>query len=290
VQQGTAKPPVDKPAEAPKTTVDKPSDAAKPTTDKPAEAAKSDVAEQQKVAEEPSSEAQMLQTAKAKRTADLQQKRAENGKKIDELKSQRDLHEERRAKYQEQAEQRRAKRKIIEDDKSVETKQRQASNEAKLRDEKQSEISRLETENRQLKEQIDKLNEPPAITPQQGGLRFEGENVEHTAMPKNKEPHDTRFGSRIPDHMPRLPKQNEKGVWVTAETPGEAEFIADSKLLGRKITLTDQLRGFIELAGKTKQKVLLLLTDPGAEIADTVHAFASKYGVRVRSMTRPVGP
>ena len=87
-------------------------------------------------------------------------------------------------------------------------------------------------------------------------------------IPKNSTPFETSFkssespaGRRIPDHVVKF---DEKGNHVKVNKISEAEFIMDSKLLGISLSLSQQLRGFIELASKTQQKVLVLLTDPGA--------------------------
>jgi hypothetical protein len=161
------------------------------------------------------------------------------------------------------------------------------------RDALQKELTTLQWVDRRLTQQIADIKLPRPATPQAGGRRWEKENVTQTGMPKNTRGYKTSFpdpnapdGTRIPDYMPT---GDPKQTWVNAKTLGQAEFIADSKLLGKTITLTQQLRGFIELAGKSKQKVLLLLTDPGAKVSDTVHDFARGYGVTVHLMTRPPG-
>ena len=152
----------------------------------------------------------------------------------------------------------------------------------------------LSTQKDLVHKQIEAINAAAQRSPQQTGIAFEAESIASHGMPKNTTAHPTSFrdttspsGNRIPDHMP---KSDGKGGWVTAETPAQAEFIADSKVLGTKIKLTPQIQGFIEMAKVTKQRVMLFLTPPGAVIDPSIQEFADKHGVQVRQMTRALVP
>jgi len=151
------------------------------------------------------------------------------------------------------------------------------------RNQLQDQRNQLQTEKDRIQAEVNDINAPPPANPQAGGRAFEKGNVKATGMPKNEQPFETSFGDRKPDHVVTADKD---GNWIPVKEIGKADFIAESKLLGRNITLTDQVRGFIELASKTKQKVLLLLTDPGAVISETVHEFARQRNVGIRQMTR----
>jgi hypothetical protein len=267
------------------------------TTAKPAEAAETGAAKPQTATEAPSPASQAtVDAGKAKRVADLQQKRVALDNRVKELEAKRDLHEQRRTKYQDEATKRQNAGKPKEHP-DVANKQRQATNEANHRIQKDSEIAALKTEKAQLKSEIDDINRPRAETPQQEGRDAESRITRDSGMPKHGGKHQTSFpgtgsptGLRNPDFMP---KPDGKGGWTNAKDPSEAEWIADSKVLPEagKIRLSAQVKGFIELASKIKltpsrtRKVLMLITDQ--EIAPEVIQFGKKYGVQVFRASQP---
>ena len=108
-----------------------------------------------------------------------------------------------------------------------------------------------------------------------------------TGWPKNNKTHDTKFGPRIPDYLPAKDPATDK--WITASRAEDAMFVADSKYYDEKtIRLSDQIKGFIELAQKTKppsgSKFLILFTNQSATISPEVTSWASARGVTVRQI------
>lgn len=106
-----------------------------------------------------------------------------------------------------------------------------------------------------------------------------------TSWPKNERSHATSsFGNRKPDFL--VKSDPKTGKWVVADKPESAHFVADSKYYDEStIRLTDQIRGFIEIAGKTNppsgKRFLILMTNKTAKISDEIFREASKIGVKV---------
>ena len=167
-----------------------------------------------------------------------------------------------------------------------------AANQAKHRNALQNKIAEKSTRNDGIRKELDDLNRPPG-TPQQEGRFAEGRVTNTSGWPKNNRKFQTSFkdasapdGKRIPDFAP----VSDNGLWRNLggyEPLGSADFIADSKLYTNtgKVRLTEQLKGFVELAKQTKNKALLLITDQPLDPA--IEAFAKRYGVVVKSMTQP---
>jgi hypothetical protein len=152
-------------------------------------------------------------------------------------------------------------------------------------------LQRLEREDRRLQAAIKKLNEPLPTDPLLAGPQFERQNLDYTGMQKNTEKYKTSFpdpdapdGMRIPDHMP-MP--DGKGGWANAPNLAQADFVGDSKLMG-KIKPTPQVKGFIELASKTRNRRFVVFTPPEATFSDAVKKFAAEYDVSLHTMTRPI--
>jgi hypothetical protein len=101
-----------------------------------------------------------------------------------------------------------------------------------------------------------------------------------TGWPKNNTRFKTAHGEFIPDYLVR-PDPAKPGGWTTASDPAQAAFVADSKYRDhRRITLTRQIKGFVELASRTSppsgQRFLLLVTNPSATVSPSVTNWAAK--------------
>ena len=101
-----------------------------------------------------------------------------------------------------------------------------------------------------------------------------------TGWPKNEKTFATpSFGNRKPDY---IPKKGINGNWVSAKRPKDALFIADSKYYNNStIKLNDQIKGFIQLAKKTKTKTFILFTNKNAKVSQTIFTWANNNGVIV---------
>jgi hypothetical protein len=115
-----------------------------------------------------------------------------------------------------------------------------------------------------------------------------------TGWPKNNTRFKTAHGEFIPDYLVR-PDPAKPGGWTTTSDPAQAAFVADSKYRDhRRITLTRQIKGFVELASRTSppsgQRFLLLVTNSSATVSPSVTKWAAKRGVTVRQVVQHRSP
>jgi Domain of unknown function (DUF4157) len=130
-----------------------------------------------------------------------------------------------------------------------------------------------------------KPNKPvklPGVEQEAGRLQ-EKVVSEITGWPKNTTAHTTRFGDHIPDYLVKRDKAT--GKWVTAASPSDAQVIADSKYYDATVVqLDDQIKGFVQMARRTNvpgQRMLLLMTNENAKVAEAVHRYAAKQRPKV---------
>jgi hypothetical protein len=221
---------------------------------------------------------------KAARVAELRRVRASNEEQINTLEGQRQTHEERRLKYQKQADELLGTTRNR-NNPEYRNKMRQMNNEATLRNGVQDEINRLIGGNDRINQQVADILRPPAATPQQAGRDMETLITQQSGFPKNATKHSTSFpdasapdGSRIPDYMP---EPDGKGGWKSAARPEDALCVADSKQVAGTLPLSEQIKGFTELAARTKLRTLWIIAGPTTRIHDEIKVFAAKYGVQV---------
>ncbi len=110
---------------------------------------------------------------------------------------------------------------------------------------------------------------------------------EITGWPKNTREHQTAFGSVEPDYL--VKKDPNTGKWVTTYKPEDALFVADSKYYDETtVRLTEQIKGFIELASKTEKKTLFFMTNKSAKIHEKIFELAKDYNVAIRQIFQRV--
>lgn len=227
---------------------------------------------------------------KARRVAELRQVRTRNEEQISALQAKRQSHEERRLKYEKQAEKIRETTRNR-NDPELQKKLRQMNNEATLRDGVQDEIAHTIGANDRINREISDILRPPAANPQQAGRDMETLITQQSGFPKNNIKHSTSFpdpsapdGARIPDFMP---EPDGRGGWKSAARPEDALCVADSKLVDGTLRLTEQIKGFTELAQRTQLKTLWFITGSATLIHPDIYQFANKYSVRVFVTRQP---
>lgn len=165
----------------------------------------------------------------------------------------------------------------------------------RVRVEKEALNKEIEKARRQLEYQPEKYGVPK--TPQEFGHVQEKVIADQKRFTKNTIEFDTSatFPKKVePDYLPKEydPVRREwipvkpiydpvKREWIPANI-NEAVFVGDSKAyFSQEITLSPQIEGFIEIASKSKQKLLVLYTNKTAKINIKVFEEATEKGVKI---------